>query len=210
MTEDVREEYKETQRERFNVARSAKAEQGYKGMRKSMTPTQKEYEERCGEISTFNYGAPLTKKELSAWDQAHQKEYLEYTIAKYDPNMKELGTMLGVDAGDVCRYLNKLGVTALHGRGRHKAIPEWKDFMDKRTHDTAEANSPDFFPAEEFTLAASDVVLSVEPAIIYDRGRLEVTGNPYDILTRQAEFCKTSLPKNCRIYISWEAVPDEA
>lgn len=107
--------------EKKRLARQAKYRKNGSKSKKCTLPsdrlTNKEWKERCGELVSYNLGAPMSWDEFKKLPERVQAEYLEKLRAKYQVTSVELGRMFGVKPLTVRRHVenNKLGVSFPRG-----------------------------------------------------------------------------------------------
>lgn len=194
-------EYRESQREKDAIAKSARLEQGANGLRKDMIPTRKEYNEKCGEVVTYNYNQPLKWKEFKQWDNLHRKEYLEYVIKRFHVGSHLLANeMFRVSQASVIREMNTLGVSV--NGSRHKTEEErraWAEFVKGKPVEVKRH-------AEEKPAEAQEekVEKEVHPfTITINSGTISGNGSPSDFMPQMITYLTGVLPENCKVEITW-------
>ena len=107
--------------------------------------TRKQWEERCGNVYTFNFNKPMSWAEFKQKDTRIQKEYLLYLIENYHVNGASLSQMFAVTTMTVRKHIeaNKLGIAFKVGNsmnGEQKA--KWAEFFDSGMVEKMEKSEP--------------------------------------------------------------------
>ena len=123
--------------EKKRIARMAKYRRsGSKSKKCPMSTdhmTRKQWEERCGELHTYNMNEPKSWDQFKEMPIHIQREYLEYLVKNYNVNATSLGMMFSVRPLTVRRHIeaNKLGITFKVGNSMNtKQKNEWLRFLD--------------------------------------------------------------------------------
>ncbi len=113
--------------------------------------TQKQWEERCGPVLTYNLNRPMKWSEFKKLPTRIQTEYIASLQDKYGVTAVDLGDMFGVKALAVRRHVdaNSLGITFPRGHTMSAAHRvEWEKFLSENVSDSETINTVESVPAE--------------------------------------------------------------
>lgn len=141
--------------------------------------TQKQWQERCGEVYTYNMNEPKSWETFKKFPIDIQKEYISYLVKNYNVNATSLAEMFGVKPPAVRRYIEikQLGFTFKTGdRMNAGQKAAWQRFLGKA--DVAEEDAqyiaqPLSVPAANEDTEEPDTVLPEEisfPKTIHTNG----------------------------------------
>lgn len=196
--------YYETQTDRNSIARSARAEATMNGLRKDSVPTRREYNEKCGEVITYNYGKPITWKEFKMWDNDHRREYLQLLADKYKPSQRELASMFGISQTSVCAEFSALNIKYKYS---NKSTPEdkeaWNSFLAQ--------DQPKPVPTEQSQETRKEETMEKESkaqpfSVRITKGEISATGDAADILPSMITYLADKVSGENNITIIWETL----
>ena len=139
-----------------NVAHSACRRKGGSKSKKCSLPsdrmTQKQWNERCGQVMSYNIGKPMSWVEFSQLPNDLKEEYMNNLIDKYNANASTMAEVFGVSTATVFRVVknNNLNVTFL--KGKHptgEKYEAFKAFMSGETEITEDVISNNVEVVEE-------------------------------------------------------------
>lgn len=137
--------------------------------------TQKQWEERCGPVVSFNFNKPMNWGAFKKLPATIQAEYITNLQNKYGATAVDLGNMFGVRALAVRKHAdaNNLGVSFHRGHSMNATQRAgWNEFLGATTGDTIENvsdNSVEGVPGAEAVgeaIGADVVVDQTEPTAI--------------------------------------------
>lgn len=105
--------------------------------------TRKQWEERCGEVHTYDMNEPKSWEQFKEMPVDIQREYLNYLVENYNVNATSLGTMFNIRPLTVRRHIetNNLGLTFKVGNSMNAAQKEkWKSFLSKEDTTPEDSN----------------------------------------------------------------------
>ena len=154
-------DYEVVQRKR--LARQAKYRKcGSKSKKCSLSTdrmTRKQWEERCGEVMTYQLRRPITWKEFREMPIHIQKMYIEGMISTYHTTANDLAKMFGVSAATIHRCCGKDGLQIKFTQGKHMNQQEravFEEFLagnetpqedpPEETAEVPQQNEPDYMP----------------------------------------------------------------
>lgn len=207
----------ETTVERNSIARSVGAERASNGMVKSGIPTKKEYDEKCGEVVTYNYGVPMRWKQYKQWDDAHRREYLETLSRKYEVSSYMLAEMFGVSQRSIMSELRLLKIKFPGKRtGLYKA--EWKRFLSSISEKTEENTKQEGTKVQEESkkeiLSKSEDTVKMKErsdssmSITINSGEITGEGVLSETLSNVFTFLVSYAPRDVRLTVSWEKLSE--
>lgn len=80
--------------------------------------TKKQWEERCGEIVTYNLGEPMDWETFKQMPVTLQKEYLLSLIDRYSTTASDLARMFGITSQTVTRFCGNQDIGIEFCRGK--------------------------------------------------------------------------------------------
>lgn len=105
-----------------NVAHSAARRKGGSKSKKCRLPsdrmTQKQWNERCGQVMSYSIGKPIPWAEFSKLPKDLKEEYMNNLIDKYSANARTMAGVFGVSVATVFRVVKNenLNVKFLKGK----------------------------------------------------------------------------------------------
>jgi len=90
--------------------------------------TRKQWEERCGEIMTYQIGKPMKWDKFKQMPQNIQKEYLQGLIHQYSTTAVDLARMFGVSPQTVIRFCSNPEMGIEFSRGKRMSREEQDNF----------------------------------------------------------------------------------
>lgn len=90
--------------------------------------SQKQWNERCGEIVSYQLGLPVTWKEFCRFPKDIKEEYLNNLINKYSANARNMADMFDVSVATVFRIVKKENLNVKFQKGRHPTGSEAEQF----------------------------------------------------------------------------------
>lgn len=116
-----------------NIARSAKyRKRGSKSRKCPLSTdhmTRKQWEERCGEVVSYQIGRPMVWAEFSKLPSDLKEEYMNGLIQKYSANARNMADMFGVSVATVFRVVKKEGLNVEFLRGRYPSGSKEVEFQ---------------------------------------------------------------------------------
>lgn len=91
--------------------------------------TKKQWNERCGEVVSYNIGKPMTWREFGKLPKDLKEEYLNNLINEYSANAKNMADMLGVSVATVFRVVKNEELNVKFQKGRHPTGFEAEQFQ---------------------------------------------------------------------------------
>ena len=145
-------------------------------------------------MQTYAMNAPHTKKELNAWPEDMQREYIKSIIDQYNPSNKDLGKMLGISETTACVYVHKLGLrNAIKPTFEQQqaffqfSVVGGDDLSNDERAELVKKTIPDRLPEPDTTVVmlAPPIVKSTAPTpapLTYDTISLSFTGTADDLI----------------------------
>jgi len=90
--------------------------------------TRKQWEERCGEIMTYQIGKPMKWDEFKQMPQNIQREYLQNLIHQYSTTAVDLARMFGITPQTVIRFCSNPEMGIEFSRGKRMSREERDNF----------------------------------------------------------------------------------
>lgn len=120
-----------------NVAHSAARRKGGSKSKKCSLPsdhmTQKQWNERCGQVMSYNIGRPMAWAEFSQLPKDLKEEYMNNLIEKYNANARTIAEVFGVSVATVFRVVKTDGLNVTFLKGKHptgEKYEAFRKFMD--------------------------------------------------------------------------------
>lgn len=123
-----------------NVAHSAARRKGGSKSKKCSLPsdrmTQKQWNERCGQIMSYSIGKPMAWAEFSKLPKDLKEEYMNNLIEKYNANARTMAEVFGVSVATVFRIVKNEDLSVTFLKGKHPSGEKYeafRRFMDGNT-----------------------------------------------------------------------------
>lgn len=120
-----------------NVAHSAARRKGGSKSKKCSLPsdrmTQKQWNERCGQVMSYSIGKPMAWAEFTKLPKDLKEEYMNNLIEKYNANARTMADVFGVSVATVFRVVKNDGLNVTFLKGKHPSGEKYeafKRFMD--------------------------------------------------------------------------------
>lgn len=81
--------------------------------------SQKQWNERCGEVVSYQIGKPMTWREFGKLPKDLKEEYLNNLISEYSANARNMADMFGVSVATVFRVVKNEELNVKFQKGRH-------------------------------------------------------------------------------------------
>lgn len=123
-------DYEVIQRKRL-ASQASHRKCGSKSKKCSMSTdhmTRKQWEERCGDIVTYQLGKPMSWDEFKGLPATLQKEYLMDLIHKYSTTASDLARMFGITPQTVTRFCGNPDIGISFIRGKHMSKENRAEF----------------------------------------------------------------------------------
>ena len=121
--------------------------------------TRKQWEERCGDIVTYQIGKPMSWDEFKQLPSGIQKEYIMDLVHKYSVTASDLARMFGITPNTVSKFCgsNDIGIVFIRGKRMPKeARAEFEKFLSGGSGSIAPMTSdPILTPAESVMTPAA-------------------------------------------------------
>ena len=91
--------------------------------------SQKQWNERCGEVVSYQIGKPMTWREFGKLPKDLKEEYLNNLISEYSANARNMADMFGVSVATVFRVVKNEGLNVKFQKGRHPIGFEAEQFQ---------------------------------------------------------------------------------
>ena len=115
-----------------NVAHSATRRKGGSKSKKCSLPsdrmTQKQWNERCGQVMSYSIGKPMTWAEFSKLPKDLKEEYMNNLIEKYNANARTMAEVFGVSVATVFRVVKNDNLNVTFLKGKHPAGEKYEAF----------------------------------------------------------------------------------
>lgn len=148
-----------------NVAHSAARRKGGSKSKKCSLPsdhmTQKQWNERCGQVMSYNIGRPMAWAEFSQLPKDLKEEYMNNLIEKYNANARTIAEVFGVSVATVFRVVKTDGLNVTFLKGKHptgEKYEAFRKFMDGESGMDEEVVVNNIEVAEEPSETANPVV----------------------------------------------------
>lgn len=114
------------------VAHSAARRKGGSKSKKCSLPsdhmTQKQWNERCGQVMSYNIGRPMAWAEFSQLPKDLKEEYMNNLIEKYNANARTMAEVFGVSVATVFRVVKTDGLNVTFLKGKHPTREKYEAF----------------------------------------------------------------------------------
>lgn len=176
----------QTVRDRKATAHSARYKKNGSKSRKCTLPsdylTPAEKRRRNSAVQTYTMNVPHTKKELNAWPEDMQHEYIKSIIDRFNPSNRALGEMLGCGETTACMYVHKLGLSnkMKPTRDQQLLFGRFRKFIIEPDHVSVEPE-----PDTTVVMLSPQIVQAaapVNPPLTYDTISLTFTGTADDLI----------------------------
>lgn len=125
-----------------NVAHSAARRKGGSKSKKCSLPsdrmTQKQWNERCGQVMSYSIGKPMTWAEFSKLPKDLKEEYMNNLIEKYNANARTMAEVFGVSVATVFRVVKNDNLNVTFLKGKHPAGEKYEAFRRFMDGDSGE------------------------------------------------------------------------
>lgn len=115
-----------------NVAHSAARRKGGSKSKKCSLPsdrmTQKQWNERCGQVMSYSIGKPMPWAEFSKLPKDLKEEYMNNLIEKYNANARTMAEVFGVSVATVFRVVKNDNLNVTFLKGKHPAGEKYEAF----------------------------------------------------------------------------------
>jgi hypothetical protein len=137
-----------------NVAHSAARRKGGSKSKKCSLPsdrmTQKQWNERCGQVMSYSIGKPMTWAEFSKLPKDLKEEYMNNLIEKYNANARTMAEVFGVSVATVFRVVKNDNLNVTFLKGKHPAGEKYEAFRrfmdgDSGVEEDIVINDAEFF-----------------------------------------------------------------
>lgn len=101
----------------------------------------KQWNERCGDIVSYQLGKPMTWKEFGKLPKDIKEEYLNNLISKYSANARNMADMFDVSVATIFRVVKNEGLNVRFQKGRHPTgfeAEQFKKFLTGNLDDVYE------------------------------------------------------------------------
>lgn len=147
------------------VAHSATRRKGGSKSKKCSLPsdhmTQKQWNERCGQVMSYNIGKPMAWAEFSQLPRDLKEEYMNNLIEKYNANARTMAEVFGVSVATVFRVVKAEGLNVAFLKGKHptgEKYDAFRKFMNVESGMDEEVVVDNIEVAEEPSETANPVV----------------------------------------------------
>lgn len=147
-----------------NVAHSAARRKGGSKSKKCSLPsdhmTQKQWNERCGQVMSYNIGRPMAWAEFSQLPKDLKEEYMNNLIEKYNANARTIAEVFGVSVATVFRVVKTDGLNVTFLKGKHptgEKYEAFRKFMDGESGLDEEVSVDNIEATEEHSEAVDPV-----------------------------------------------------
>lgn len=128
-----------------NVAHSAARRKGGSKSKKCSLPsdrmTQKQWNERCGQVMSYNIKKPMVWAEFSQLPKDLKEEYMNNLIEKYNANARTMAEIFGVSVATVFRVVKNENLNVTFLKGKHPTKEKYEAFRQFMNGETkAEEN----------------------------------------------------------------------
>lgn len=106
--------------------------------------TQKQWNERCGQVMSYNIGRPMAWAEFSQLPKDLKEEYMNNLIEKYNANARTMSEVFGVSVATVFRAVKNDGLNVTFLKGKHptgEKLEAFKQFMNGESSHVEDAVS---------------------------------------------------------------------
>lgn len=115
-----------------NVAHSAARRKGGSKSKKCSLPsdrmTQKQWNERCGQVMSYSIGKPMAWAEFSKLPKDLKEEYMNNLIEKYNANARTMAEVFGVSVATVFRIVKNEDLSVTFLKGKHPSGEKYEAF----------------------------------------------------------------------------------
>ena len=115
-----------------NVAHSAARRKGGSKSKKCSLPsdrmTQKQWNERCGQVMSYSIGKPMAWAEFIKLPKDLKEEYMNNLIEKYDANARTMAGVFGVSVATVFRVVKNDDLNVTFLKGKHPSGEKYEAF----------------------------------------------------------------------------------
>lgn len=115
-----------------NVAHSAARRKGGSKSKKCSLPsdrmTQKQWNERCGQVMSYSIGKPMAWAEFNKLPKDLKEEYMNNLIEKYNANARTMAEVFGVSVATVFRVVKNDGLNVTFLKGKHPVGEKYEAF----------------------------------------------------------------------------------
>lgn len=129
-----------------NVAHSAARRKcGSKSKRCSLPSdhmTAKQWNERCGQVMSYNIGKPMQWKEFTKLPKDLKEEYMNNLIEKYSANARTMAEVFGVSTATVFRVVKNENLNVKFLKGKHPFGEKEEAFRKFMAGDVDETEIP--------------------------------------------------------------------
>lgn len=95
--------------------------------------TSKQWNERCGQVMSYNIGKPMVWAEFTQLPKDLKEEYMNNLIEKYNANARTMAEVFGVSVATVFRVVKSDGLDVKFLKGKHptgEKLDAFRKFMD--------------------------------------------------------------------------------
>lgn len=103
--------------------------------------TAKQWNERCGQVVSYNIGKPIQWAEFSKLPKDLKEEYMNNLIEKYSANARTMAEVFGVSVATVFRVVKNENLNVKFLKGKHPSGEKgeaFRKFMDGDVESTPE------------------------------------------------------------------------
>ena len=108
--------------------------------------TTKEWNERCGDVVSYQIGKPMIWDEFQKLPNDLKEQYLNTLIEKYSVNARSLADMFGVNPATVLRVVKKEGLAVRFSKGKHPTGAKGEAYKKFLAGDTTQEESVEQIP----------------------------------------------------------------
>lgn len=101
--------------------------------------TTKQWNERCGNVMSYQIGKPMQWLEFQKLPKDLKEEYLNNLIEKYSANAKNMAEMFGVNPATIFRVVKNDGLNVRFLRGKHPTgdqLQAYQRFLDGEEYES--------------------------------------------------------------------------
>ena len=144
-----------------NVAHSAARRKGGSKSKKCSLPsdrmTQKQWNERCGQVMSYSIGKPMAWAEFTKLPKDLKEEYMNNLIEKYDANARTMAGVFGVSVATVFRVVKNDGLNVTFLKGKHPSGEKYEAFRRFMDGDVSVDECVDVEDVEVFEEVSEEV-----------------------------------------------------
>lgn len=133
-----------------NVAHSAMRRKCGSKSKKCSLPsdnmTPKQWNERCGDVMSYNVGRPIKWAEFTKLPKDLKEEYMNNLIEKYSANARTMADVFGVSVATVFRVVKNEELNVKFLKGKYptgEKLEALKMFMNGNSEETKDENGQD-------------------------------------------------------------------